>query len=127
MDASQFAFLAPVLKGVEIVSLGESIHLTSEIPRVRVGIIRYLTERAGFQMLGMEGSAEDLWVAQDRLLNSSRSEEDVSQALRGFFPIWNTNDVRELLAFEARTWSTSRPLYVAAYDIQPGTSQGAPG
>ncbi len=125
-NASQFEFLAPMIDGVEIVSLGESIHLTSEFPLVRIGMIRYLNERSGFQMLGMEGSAEDIWVAQDRLLASTRTDADLNAALLGLFSIWNTNDVRELLAYEVASWSAPHPFYVAAYDIQPGTSKGAP-
>jgi erythromycin esterase-like protein len=126
-DIGQFAYLDSIVRGVDVVSLGESLHLTSEFPLVRIGLIRRLDERSGFQLVAMEGSAEDVWIAQDRLLNSPRRDEDITAALRGLFPIWNTNDVRELLAYETKSWSTMHPLYVAAYDIQPGTSRGTHG
>ncbi len=126
-NPAQFSFLGPVLSDVEVVSLGESIHLTSEFPLVRVGIIRYLHQTLGFDMVAMEGSAEDIWVAQDRLLNSPRQTADAEQALSGLFKIWNTVEVRELIDFEVDSWKTQQPLYVAAYDIQPGTGAGTPG
>src|ERR1044071_168075 len=65
----QFQFLSPMLQGVEVVSLGESLHLTREFPLVRLGLIRYLHERLGFHLLAMERSAEDLWAAQDEVLD----------------------------------------------------------
>ena len=75
----------------------------------------------------MEGSAPDVWVAQDRLLNSDRSAEDSKRALGGFFGLWNTSEMQRVVAYEADSWHSSHPLYIAGYDIQAGNGHGSPG
>jgi erythromycin esterase-like protein len=126
-DPNQFAFLNSTLNGVEVVSLGESIHLTHEFPLVRLGIIRYLNEKMGFHVLAMEGSAEDIWVAQDRFLNSPHTSEDAADSQQGLFGLWNTPEVRQLFEYEAASWSSANPFYVTAYDIQPGSGSNSHG
>src|SRR4051812_23663374 len=96
-DPAQYAFLGPIIDSAEVVALGESLHLTSEFPLVRIGIIRYLNANHGFGVVALEGSAGDVWVAQDILLNSKGSQADAEAALRGFFPIWNTGEMRQLV------------------------------
>jgi erythromycin esterase-like protein len=126
-DPNQFAFLSNTLKGVEVVSLGESIHMTHEFPLVRLGIIRYLNENMGFQVLAMEGSTEDIWVAQDRFLNSARTLDDAKDAQSGLFMLWNTPEVRQVFEYESASWTSANPLYLTAYDVQPGTGHGSQG
>jgi erythromycin esterase len=126
-DPNQFAFLSGTLNGVEVVSLGESIHMTNEFPLVRLGIIRYLNENMGFHVLAMEGSAEDIWVAQDRFLNSPHSSADAEDAQKGLFGLWNTPEVRQLFEYESGSWGSANPFYVTAYDIQPGSGSNSHG
>jgi erythromycin esterase len=126
-DPNQFAFLKSTLNGVEVVSLGESIHLTHEFPLVRLGIIRYLNENMGFHVLAMEGSAEDIWVAQDRFLNSAHTSADAEDSQQGLFGLWNTPEVRQLFEYEAASWNSANPFYVTAYDIQPGSGNNSHG
>jgi erythromycin esterase-like protein len=126
-DPRQFAFLTDVLKDVEIVSLGESIHFTHEFPLVRLGIIKHLNEKLGFRVLAMEGSAADIWVAQDRFLNSPMTSDDARDAQRGLFMVWNTPEVHELFEYEAQSRHMGAPLYITAYDVQPGTGEGSRG
>src|SRR5579864_9486889 len=126
-DPDQFAFLSSTLNGVEVVSLGESIHMTHEFPLVRLGIIRYLNENMGFHVLAMEGSAEDIWVAQDRFLNSPGTSDDAKDAQRGLFMLWNTPEVRQLFEYESASWSSANPFYITSYDFQPGNGHGSQG
>src|SRR5262249_55016071 len=107
-NPGQFAFLNPILKDVEVVSLGESIHMTHEFPLVRLGIVHHLNEELGFHVLVMEGSAPDVWVAQDRLLESGG--KDVKRGLDGFFSLWNTPEMQRLIEYEASSWRSSKPL-----------------
>jgi erythromycin esterase-like protein len=127
LAAARFGFLDSVLAGVEVVSLGESIHMTHEFPLVRIGMIRHLNERLGFHVLGMEGGPEDIWVAQDRFLHSVKSEADAEAAMLGLVGVWNTPEVKRLLEYEAASWRTGTPLYLTAYDVQPGIGRGSPG
>jgi len=126
-NPSQFTFLGSVLKDVEVVSLGESIHMTHEFPLVRLGVVRYLNENLGFHVLVIEGSAPDVWVAQDRLLRSARTAQDAQQALDGFFGLWNTSEMQKLIKYDAESWQSSHPLYIAGYDVQLGNGRGSQG
>jgi erythromycin esterase-like protein len=121
---AQYAFLSPLLKDVEVVSLAESIHMTHEFPIARIGMVRWMNQHLGFAMLAIEGSPEDLWVSQDALL---RDPTDLADSTSGLFGVWNTAEMRELFAYEASTWQTGHPLYITAYDIQPGTGRASPG
>ncbi len=126
-DPNQYSFLSNMLDGVEVVSLGESIHMTHEFPLVRLGMIRHLNENMGFHVLAMEGSAEDIWIAQDRFLNSPHIFADAEDAQKGLFGLWNTPEVRQLFEYEAGSWGSANPFYITAYDIQPGTGSHSHG
>jgi erythromycin esterase len=123
-DPAQYAFLSPLLKDAEVVSLAESIHMTHEFPLARIGMVRWMNEHLGFQMLAIEGSPEDLWVSQDAFL---RDPSDLAESTSGLFSVWNTPEMQELFAYEASTWRTGHPLYITAYDIQPGTGRESRG
>lgn len=120
----QYAFLTPLLNDVEVVSLAESIHITHEFPLARLGIVRWMNQNSGYGVLAFEGSPEDLWISQDSFL---KNPGNLSDSTSGLFPIWNTDEMSSIFAYERSTWSSSHPLYVTAYDIQPGTSSGSQG
>lgn len=92
-NPEQFTFLGPILKDAEVVSLGESIHMTHEFPLVRLGIVRYVNENLGIHMLVMEGSAPDVWIAQDRFLNSAQTAQKCAGSA-GWF-LWSMEYVRD--------------------------------
>ncbi len=123
-DSQQFSFMRPLLKDVDVLSLAESIHMTHEFPLVRTDIVRWTNEQLGFGVLAIEGSPEDLWVSQDAFL---RAPANLSGATSGLFQVWNTTEMGELFAYERGTWSTQHPLYITAYDIQPGTGRESHG
>jgi erythromycin esterase-like protein len=126
-SATQWQFLASGLQDIDVVALPEPIHMTHEFPIVRLGIIKFLNERMGFHVLGMEGSLVDAWATQDRFLASSKSEQDAADAQLALFPLWNTPEIRQLFQYEAASWGTPTPLYVTAYDVQPGVGKGTNG
>jgi hypothetical protein len=101
--------------------------MTHEFPVIRVGIIAFLNEHLGFHVLGMEGSAVDAWATQDRFLASDKTERAAADAQLTLFPLWNTPEIRRLFQYEAGSWSTPNPLYITAYDVQPGTGKGTHG
>jgi erythromycin esterase-like protein len=122
-----WTFLASTLQQVDVVSLPEPIHMTHELPLVRLGIVKSLNEHSSFHVLAMEGSMVDAWAAQDRFLASSRSDQDAAEAQLALFPLWNTPEIQQLFEYEAASWSTPAPLYVTAYDVQPGSGKGTHG
>jgi erythromycin esterase-like protein len=123
-DPAQYAFLSRLLKDAEVVSLAESIHMTHEFPLARIGMVRWMNEHLGFKMLALEGSPEDLWVSQDAFL---RDPSNLAESTSGIFSVWDTAEMRQLFAYEASTWRTDHPLYITAYDIQPGTGRESGG
>jgi erythromycin esterase-like protein len=123
-DPAQYAFLSPVLKDAEVVSLAESIHMTHEFPLARTGMVRWMNEHLGFRVLALEGSPEDLWLSQDAFL---RDPSNLAESTSGIFSVWNTAEMRQLFAYEASTWGSQHPLYITAYDIQPGTGRASSG
>jgi erythromycin esterase-like protein len=52
---------------------------------------------------------------------------NLSDSASGLFVIWNTDEMRSIFAYERSTWSSNHPLYITAYDIQPGTGKGSGG
>ena len=124
VNDEQGAFLQPLLNGVEVVALSETIHMTHEFPLVRLQVVRWLDRNAGNQVLAFEGSPEDVWISQDRLLED---QQDLTNSTSGLFPLWNTDEMRSVFAFEQSSWATKHPLYITAYDIQPGTGKGSSG
>ena len=129
-DPRQYTYLTPLLEGVEVVSLAESIHLTHEFPLIRIGMVRYMNEHVRFGVLAFEGSPVDVWATQDQFLASSQQHETapqeaaLSQANSGLLGVWNTPEMRPIFQYEQASWRTSHPLYVTAYDIQPGLGRG---
>jgi len=124
-NQQQYSFLSPIVTNVDIMMLGESIHLTREFPLVRIGMIKYLNENHNFNLVAMEGGVADVWVAQDILFSSEKNEADFTQALSGFFFIWNTPEIQKLIAYQALSLQSNNPLYITAYDVQQGTGQGS--
>jgi erythromycin esterase-like protein len=124
-----YAFLQSTVGGRSIVQLGESIHVTREFPHARLALMRFLHEEMGFDVIAFEGSGMDAWLAQDYLYRTKDSERDkVERAQRlAWFGLWQTPAMREILAYVAATEHTSRPLYLASFDIQPGTSSASGG
>ncbi len=53
---ADYVFLSTAIGSSQVVALGESIHVTREMPRVRLQIVRYLQEQMGFNVIAFEGS-----------------------------------------------------------------------
>jgi erythromycin esterase len=122
--ASAFTFLPTAIRGASIVALGESLHVTAELPRARLGLVRFLHEHLGFDVLALEGSGTQAWLAQEYLYQTSPGTEGRlarAQAM-AWFKLWNTAEMRELLSYVDASQRTSRPLYLASFDVQTGAS-----
>lgn len=50
-SASTYEFLPAVVGSASVVARGESVHVTSELPRARLRLARFLHERMGFDVL----------------------------------------------------------------------------
>ena len=117
--AADYRFLDAAVGSASIVQLGESLHITDELPRVRTRFVRYLHEQLGFDTIALEGSLVQAWLAEDELAHAGDVER--AQAI-AWFPLWHTPAMRELMAYVASTRATSHPLYLASFNEEIGAS-----
>jgi len=122
--ASSFSFLNDAVRDASIVELGESIHVTAEFPHARLRLVQYLHDVLGFDVLALEGSLTQAWLAQEYLY---RSTEPVAPRVEraqqlAWFKLWNTVEMRELMAYVDASRATATPLYLASFDVQTGAS-----
>jgi erythromycin esterase len=123
---ADYDFLTPAIAGRSIVQLGESIHVTTEMPQARLRLARYLHEQAGFDVIGFEGSWMDAWLAQDVMLHA---KDPLAAAREGqeiaWFNLWQTRPMLEVIQYVASTSHSANPLYLASFDIQTGRPRRA--
>jgi erythromycin esterase-like protein len=113
------------IEGSKVVSLGESIHLTREMPLVRLGLVRFLHEQQGFNVLAFEGALIDAWTAQE---GAYRSREPLTARARSFtrnalFGLWQTDQMEKVVVYALAAQSSDTPLYLTSFDIQPGMAR----
>jgi erythromycin esterase len=123
--AADTEYLDRYVEGRSVVQLGESIHVTDEFPRVRLQLVRRLHERHGFDVLAFEGTAIGSWLAMD-LLGSPQAPLDATarRALElAWFGLWQTEPMLEVMKYVASSVGTPNPLYLASFDVQPGSSR----
>jgi erythromycin esterase len=122
--APAFEFLSTTAGRASIVALGESLHVTAEFPQARLQLVRFLHERLGFDVLALEGSGTQAWLAQEYLYRTPpETDGRITMAQEiAWFKLWNTSQMRELLSYVDASQRTSRPLYLASFDVQTGAS-----
>jgi erythromycin esterase-like protein len=106
-----------------VVMMGEAIHVTSELARVRERLIRKLHEGAGFNLLLFEGSPVEFWIAEEEFLSSKANPDSAADFQRtALFGIWQTDEIRALIEYALRSQqgAGSSDLYVSSYDVQIG-------
>ena len=113
----------------EIVSLGESIHLTNEMPSARLGIVRQLHEQKSFNVLVFEGATIDAWTAQENVYRSKDAplERARSFSQQALFGLWQTDAMVDVVRYALSTQGGEAPLYIASFDIQPGVARSLGG
>jgi erythromycin esterase-like protein len=112
-----------------VVALGESIHMTREMPLVRLNVLRHLHETRGVDALVLEGSLLDAWTAQE---HAYRSTAPLGERARTFtrealFGLWQTDEMEKVIAWALGTQKTGRPVYIASFDLQPGSARARNG
>jgi erythromycin esterase len=123
--ATDLAFLRDAIGTRSIVQLGESIHITDELPRARLSIVRFLHEELGFDVIAFEGSAIEAWLAEDGIYRST--DEPAVTARRAqttaWFALWDTEPMLEVMTYVVASHATDAPLYLASFDLQPGNTK----
>ncbi len=122
-DFSDLAFLAPILANKRVVQLGESGHGVREFSQIKVRLIKYLHEKLGFDVVALESSVFECFMA-DRQVGV---ETPTSVLSRCAFSVWRTEEVLELFEYLERTRATERPLRIAGIDTQVSSTFGVSG
>ena len=73
-------------------------------------------------MLAFEGSWLQAWLAQDALYHCNADLNCVHEAQRlAWFTLWQTDAMQAVMQYVAGTQETAHPLYLASFDVQPGS------
>jgi erythromycin esterase-like protein len=123
--AADYAPITRVIGQAPVVALGESIHLTREMPLVRLHLLRHLNETRGVDALVLEGSLLDAWTAQEHAYGS---KAPLGQRARTFtrealFGLWQTDEMEKVIAYALSTQGGPRPVYLTSFDLQPGSAR----
>lgn len=122
---ADYRFIGEAVGDRPVVGLGESIHLTKEMPRVRLNVLRYLHEKRGFNVLALEGSLIDAWTAQEHAYASSSPVGERARIFtrEALFGLWQTDQMQEVIAYALESQRSSNPLYLTSFDLQPGNAR----
>jgi erythromycin esterase len=120
-----YAFLDAAVGSRSVVALGESIHVTQEMPLVRQRFVRYLHERKGFEVLALEGSLMDAWTAQEHVYANGVVGPAASQLYtrEALFGLWQTAPMEAVVAEALKPQSGARAIYLTSFDLQPGMAR----
>lgn len=109
-EKRDWSFLKQILKGKEMVGLGESLHGVKEYSEIKLELIKYLHEELGFNVLLMETDLLSMGEA-----DKHRSEYSDSLFLeKGFSPIWHTETNLKLVQYLQKNPN----LKIAGFDYQ---------
>jgi erythromycin esterase len=116
-DFSDLTFLGDVLKGVNIVALGEQTHHDAAIFDAKVRVIKYLHEELGYNVIAFESGLYDCTKANEAIKNR-KTGDSTNYLNRAIFGIWNCREVHRLASYIDSTQKTDNPLILTGFDIQ---------
>lgn len=94
-ELDDFEPLKPVFADATVVGMGESTHGTREFFRVKHRLFRYLVERLGFRLFGLEANFAETLAINDYVLDG---EGDPRDALAGInYWTWRTESMLSLI------------------------------
>jgi erythromycin esterase-like protein len=121
----EWAFLREAVGGRTLVQLVDPLRASEEGVLARLALVRALHASLGFDVLALEGSPLDAWLAMELLYDDVLPAEArlaSAQDLAWFAP-YQTPALRALLAYVQQTQGTARPLYLTSFDVQPGVGR----
>jgi erythromycin esterase len=119
-DYSDLRFLLPLLEGRRIVALGESAHGVGDYDAMKVRLIKFLHEEAGFDVIAFESGFYECFRMDEQV--GSRSPTDVMKG--SIFRIWHASETLPLFEYLQATRETARPLVLAGFDNQISSDSG---
>ncbi len=115
-DAPALVAIGRAVGNARIVMIGEPWHGDGGAIRARAGLVRYLHEQLGFDVLAFEADFYSLNAGWP----SVRGPEEVASFARdNVFPFWSASRAAQpLWEYVALQRSTSRPLEITGFDIR---------
>ncbi|MEO8034718.1 MAG: erythromycin esterase family protein, partial [Acidobacteriota bacterium] len=114
--------LGALVGDAHVVSLGEATHGTREFFQLKHRIIRYLVEKKGFTVFGIEATFPGTMAVENYVLGG---DVTIDRALQGLqFWTWRTDEVRDLIEW-MRTWNSTHPrkVHFRGIDMQDGQGE----
>lgn len=115
-DFNNFPNLDSILKGVEIVMLGEQSHGEATVYDTKIKLIKYLHQELGFDLLIFESGFYDCNKAWQQI----EEGENVRDAMgKSIFSLWSTTkDLKPLADYLEVTKNSDKPLQLYGFDNQ---------
>jgi erythromycin esterase-like protein len=123
LNSSDLDPIRTAVNGKKIVMMGESLHMSSELPKVREKLIRNLHETGDFGLLLFEGSPVEFWIAEEEFSGAKPTVESAANFQRtALFGLWQTDEMRAVVDYALRTQAGAggSDLYMSSYDVQIG-------
>jgi erythromycin esterase-like protein len=108
-----------------VIGIGDSFTVNHEVIPSHVALIRRLRKDRDFDLVLVESSPLDAWLAMDVMLQGRFKDESFRLARqRGFPPSLQVRELDDLLAFIDEKKKTDQWVYLAGYGTQVASSSG---
>ena len=109
--------LSRIVGKAQFVGLGESIHTSGGFYEAKDRIFRFLVERLGFRVFGMETP----WIQADQVEAFVQTcDGSARDAIRGIFGVWQSTEVEAMVQWMCE-WNQAHPkdrVHFYGFDIQ---------
>lgn len=120
-DVDEFVAFDPVLEEVRVVGLGEATHRTRELVRLKHRFFRYLVERHGVRVFGLEAPFSETMALHDYVVHGRGNLDAILDRIG--FRIYETEEMMAFLRW-IRDFNEGRPpsdrIEVYGFDVQSG-------
>src|SRR5262245_44184512 len=123
LNSSDLDLIRTAVDGKKIVMMGESLYMSSELPKVREKLIRNLHESGEYGLLLFEGSPVEFWIAEEEFLNAKPTVHAAARFQRtALCGPWQADEMRAVVDCALRTQAGAggSDLYMSSYDVQIG-------
>ena len=116
-DYEDISSLKEIIGNAKIVALGEVSHGSSEIFKMKGRIIKYLVERAGFNVFAIEASMPDAYKLNKYIINGAGDPKKLIKGM-GFWT-WDTQEMLDIVVWMKKyNDDHSKKINFTGFDMQ---------
>jgi erythromycin esterase len=122
-DSLQFQFLNEKLKNIEVIGLGEATHGTKEFFELKAKMFKYLVERQGVKLFGIEANFAACYDINKYVLTGDGNAKEALS--RNGYWVWQSKEVLDLIEWMKNYnigKSSNQKIQFYGYDMQDATS-----